>query len=449
MAIWNKILRRLNDNNTDQYEVVMTADRYGNIYDPADTTSKNRVKISDSETLFFNTFQYGIETDVWDTGITGTASATHDLNLSHVDLSVGGALGDKIVRQTRHVQRYVPGRSSTLSFAINMNAPVEGVRKRFGLFTESTVDNLLDGCWFEDTGAWIDNVPQYACVVSNGAGGYISIPRSEWNGDKLDGTGISGILADPEKLQLISIDYEWYGAGQVKFGWVIDGRTRVVHTHSTANISVEPWASTPFLPIRMEMEVIATPTVTGPFIMIQGSNSLIAENSQGHTGTSQNVTSSILGTRNSGANEWNPVLSIRLNANDLGAVVLPKFLQAVTLDNTNLFYRLVRNPTLPPTVALGADGPQPWKSVDPVNGFAEYQTYISPIEVLDADQGTSVESGFVIGGGGGGAIPLDPAVAYQLGRTQLGAVSDTLTVLCAMTNTAKDSVVSMTWIEQR
>ena len=33
-------------------------------------TSKNRLKVSDYTTVFFNTFQYGIETDIWDQELT-------------------------------------------------------------------------------------------------------------------------------------------------------------------------------------------------------------------------------------------------------------------------------------------------------------------------------------------------------------------------------------------
>ena len=197
--------------------------------------------------VFFNTFQYGVETDVWETDVTGTGSATHAPASSQVEMSINGDSGDKVIRQTLLVQRYVPGRTSTVSFAITLGTPVEGIRKRFGMFNQAG-----DGFWFEDSGVWADGAPIYNCTVSNG-GADIAVPRSEWNGDKLDGTSSSGITADPTKIQLVNIEYEWYGAGQVKFGWVIDGATHVVHTHRSANRYERPWARTPFLPIRVEM----------------------------------------------------------------------------------------------------------------------------------------------------------------------------------------------------
>lgn len=89
-----------------------------NFFYVGDYTSKNRLKVSNYETSFFNTFQYGIETDIWDTGITGTASATWLEGLNTILLSVNGDINDRVVRQTKRVQSYVPGRATTVSFLL-------------------------------------------------------------------------------------------------------------------------------------------------------------------------------------------------------------------------------------------------------------------------------------------------------------------------------------------
>ena len=49
----------------------------------------------------------------------------------------------------------------------------------------------------------------------------------------------------------------------------------------------------------------------------------------------------------------------------------------------------------------------------------------------------------------GGPIKLEGKTAYQIGRTNLGSVSDVFTILCASDGTGKDALASMTWIEQR
>lgn len=401
-----------------------------------DYTSKNRLKISDYETLFFNTFQYGIETDVWDTGITGTASATWASDTNQILLSVGGTAGDKVIRQTKNVQKYVPGRSSTVSFAVTLGTPVEGIRKRFGM-----VDSDFNGFWFEDSGVWVDGIPQYNCAVSNG-GAPIVVSRNNWNGDKLDGTGVSGIVADSTKIQLINVSYEWYGAGEVRFGFVIDGYEHIVHTHQNGNRYTLPWAQTPFLPIRMELEALST-VVGGPFTMVQGSNSIIAEGGVGSRGLSQNISSPITGTTMTTANTWYPVLSVRLKSSALKGVVLPDSFQLATIDNTNLFYRFVRNANL---AVAGANG---WVDMPDTNAFTQYQTYTAPGAIITANQGVAVDSGFVVTGGGGARITLNKDSNYQIGRTGLGTVSDTYTLLCASSNANKSALASLTWVEQR
>jgi len=417
--------------------------------DDSNLTSKGRSKISPYETTFFNTFQFGTETDVWETDVTGTGSATHAPASSQVQLSINGDSGDKVIRQTLLVQRYVPGRTSTVSFAVTLGTPVEGIRKRFGMF-----DVNGDGFWFEDSGVWADGAPIYNCTVSNG-GTDIVVPRSAWNGDKLDGTSSSGIVADPTKMQLVNIEYEWYGAGQIKFGFVIDGATRIIHTHRNANRRDLPWAQTPFLPIRMEIEALTT-VAGGPYTMLQGSNSIISEGTVGKLGIAQNISSPFYGTRMAAGltsavtkDNWYPVLSIRLKSTTLKGIVLPQMFQVATIDNTNIFYKLVRNATIPAEVTVGADGPQPWLDHPDPNGFTQYQTYINPDNITEANHGSALDSGFVISGGGGTGIELESSTAYQIGRSSLGTVSDVFTILCASNGTGKDALASMTWIEQR
>jgi len=417
--------------------------------DDSNLTSKGRQKVSPYETTFFNTFQFGTETDVWETSVTGTGSATHQPSTSQVQLSVAGNSGDKVIRQTLLVQRYVPGRTSTVSFAVTLGTPVEGIRKRFGMFNQAG-----DGFWFEDSGVWADGAPIYNCTVSNG-GTDIAVPRSQWNGDKLDGTSSSGIVADPTKIQLINIEYEWYGAGQVKFGFVIDGATHIVHTHKNANRYDQPWAQTPFLPIRVEMEAIST-VAGGPYTMLQGSNSVISEGTVGKLGIAANISAPFYGTRMASAltseatsDNWYPILSIRLKSTALNGIVLPQRFQVATVDNTNIFYKLVRNATIPAAVTAGANGPQPWLDHPDPNGFTQYQTYINPANITVANHGKRLDSGFVIVGGGGTSIELEAKTAYQIGRTSLGTVSDVFTILCASSGTGKDALASFTWIEQR
>lgn len=391
--------------------------------DIGDYTSKGRLKVSNPEVIFFNTFQYGIETDVWDSSTANGGAVAFDGTISAVAMSVSSTLNSECIRQTLNVQRYIPGRSSELTFAVKLQTPVVGIRRRFGLFDGS------DGIYFEDNGG------DYACVIINSDGVTPTIDRvsrANWNGDKLDGAGESGLTADPTKQQIVCIDYEWYGSGQVIFSFIINGEKRIVHTFNTGNVLTVPWCKTPFLPIRLEIK--NTTGVAGTHYMYQGSNSLVVEGLSTRLGTLQNMITPPAGVTLTTANTFYPVLSIRLKSATLKGVVLPISFQAATLDNTSVYYKIIRNTTLNGT----------WVDMPDTNAFTQYN-YTSTGAISG---GIDLESGFIVSGST--SIIIMPSLAnYQLGRSSLGTVSDTVTIAIAATNANKDGVASLTWIEQR
>jgi hypothetical protein len=424
MAQWNKNTQDFLNQERTLFEVFNIADHWGQQTDwRPQFTGKNRFKVSPFQTSFFNTFQYGLETDVWETSTTGTASAVHNPNASNVTMSVGSTAGDKVIRQTRAVMRYIPGRVSLVSFAIRLETPVAGVRRRFGVFDGN------NGAFFEDNGG------TYSCVLRSKASGSVvetRVTRDNWNGDKLDGNGYSQITADPEAVQMINIEYEWYGAGQVIFSYTIDGETHAIHKFSTANRVNNVWSSTPFLPIRCELENVTG--AAGTHYIYQGSNSLTQEGEPEKLGTLVSYANPITGTTLTAANTFYPVLSLRLKAGALAGIVLPRSLQVATNDNTNVFWRLVENATL--TGGTWVNHPNP-DAITQVNTTATAAT-----------GGVTILSGFTVGGGAS-LIELDDKAALQIGRSSLGTVSDIYTLECASPNTNKAALAVLNWLEQR
>ena len=394
--------------------------------------TKGRLKVQTQETIFFNTFQYGKETDVWDESTANGGTATFDSSVSQIRMAVTNQVGSKVIRQTRNVQRYTPGRQQTIAFAIRLQTPVTGIRRRFGLFDGN------DGFFFEDCGT-VDattGLPQYACVVINSDGVTPTVERiyrDQWNGDKLDGNGPSGIVADPQAQQLVMMDYEWYGSGHIVFMFVINGLPRVIHTVQNGNRLQTPWAKTPFLPIRVEIENLTG--VAGTHYIWQGSNSLLSEGSVEKLGIAESILTPLTGINMPLSNTFYPIVSIRLKSTALTGIVLPTFFQAGTVDNTDIYYKLVRNATVNGT---WVDHPDP-------NSFSQYN-YTSTGAITD---GVDLSSGIITAGGGGTGIRVDADTVYQIGRSSLGTVSDTLTLAIAAKNANKNAVASMTWIEQR
>jgi hypothetical protein len=424
MAQWNKNTQDFLNQERTLFEVFNIADHWGNQTDwRPQFSNSNRLKVAPYQTVFFNTFQYGKETDVWDESIVGVGTATHNVNASNVILQVGSTAGSKVIRQTKQVMRYIPGRSATLAFAIRLEEPKVGIRRRFGLFDE------YNGTFFEDDGG------TYSYVIRSTTTGITTetrVTRENWNGEKFDGNGWTGVTADPTKQQMISINYEWYGAGIVQFNWLMKNETIHSHTFDNANTANTVWCGTPFLPIRCEIENITG--VAGTHYLYQGSNSLIQEGEPEKLGTLLSISNPITGTTMTAADTFYPIISLRLKPNNLTAVMLLRSLQTATNDNTNVYWRLIENATI--TGGTWVNHPDP-------NSFMQYN-----ITATALSGGTNLLNGFVVGGGSQ-LIEVDDRAALQLGRSGIGTISDTYTLACASPNTNKSALAVLNWIEQR
>ena len=424
MAQWNKQTQDFLNQERSLFEVYNIADHWGNQTDwRPQFSDNNRLKVAPFQTVFFNTFQYGKETDVWDESLVGVATATHNPASSNIVMEVGSTAGSKVIRQTKNVMRYIPGRPATLAFAIRLDTPQVGIRRRFGLFDET------DGAYFEDDGG------TYSYVIRSSTSGITTetrVTRENWNGEKFDGNGYTGVTADATKQQMISINYEWYGAGAVKFNWLMKNETIVSHEFENSNVNDLVWCRSPFLPIRVEIENVTG--VAGTHYLYQGSNSLIQEGEPEKLGILESISNPITGTTLTDANTFYPVVSLRLKSDQLSAVALLRSLQTATNDNTNVYWRLIENPTL--TGASWIDHPDS-------NSFTQYDT-----SATDTTGGNIVLSGFTISGGSS-LVDIDDKAALQIGRTGIGTISDIYTLACASPNTNKKALAVLNWIEQR
>jgi hypothetical protein len=87
------------------------------------------------------------------------------------------------------------------------------------------------------------------------------IPQSQWNLDKMDGTGPSGYNLDLSKMQMFYVDYTWYGAGFVRWGLRgPSGDVTYVHKMPNNNVNTEAYMRSGNLPGRYE--TVTTPPTT-------------------------------------------------------------------------------------------------------------------------------------------------------------------------------------------
>ena len=61
--------------------------------------------------------------------------------------------------------------------------------------------------------------------------------QSDFNLDKLDGTGPSGYTVDLNRMQMVFIDYSWYGAGKVRYG-IRSNKGKIIYFHELYNNNV-------------------------------------------------------------------------------------------------------------------------------------------------------------------------------------------------------------------
>jgi len=83
----------------------------------------------------------------------------------------------------------------------------------------------------------------------------IKTPQSQFNIDRLDGTGASGYVFDPNRMQMMFIDYSWYGAGKVRYGIrANDGKITYFHELYNNNVNTKAYMRSGNLPGRFEIQ---------------------------------------------------------------------------------------------------------------------------------------------------------------------------------------------------
>ena len=98
------------------------------------------------------------------------------------------------------------------------------------------------------------------------------VHQSEFNLDKLDGTGPSGYKLDLNRMQMMFIDYSWYGAGKIRYGIRADkGKIIYFHEIYNNNVNIKAHMRSGNLPGRFE---ISSSSKTGTMITALSTNTL-------------------------------------------------------------------------------------------------------------------------------------------------------------------------------
>jgi len=98
------------------------------------------------------------------------------------------------------------------------------------------------------------------------------VPQENWNMDPADGTGFTGFILDKTKIQMAYMDYSWYGAGKIRYGFKDSvGHIRYFHEFRHNNKLDESYFRSGNLPSRYEIENGPTAT-TAPTLFHFGTS---------------------------------------------------------------------------------------------------------------------------------------------------------------------------------
>ena len=98
------------------------------------------------------------------------------------------------------------------------------------------------------------------------------VAQANWSIDPCNGTGVTGYNLDLSRIQMAYIDYSWYGAGKIRFGFkTTDGQVRYVHEFVHNNNLFESYLRSGNLPARYEVVTYQNPTYI-PFLFHWGTS---------------------------------------------------------------------------------------------------------------------------------------------------------------------------------
>lgn len=208
----------------------------------ARTRVSNPFTLFDSKQIFDNQPLFWDESLESGAGITSTHSVDEAATTFTSTLNTAG----KFTRQTFERFNYQPGKSQliVMTGVLDASGGGTGVQRRLGAFDDN------NGFFFEDDAGTIKVV-----LRSKVTGSVVDdkVAQLNWNIDKMDGSGPSGVTMDFTRAHIWVIDYEWLGVGRSRFGMFHDGVLVYVHQFMNDNTVQTAYMSTPNLPVRYQM----------------------------------------------------------------------------------------------------------------------------------------------------------------------------------------------------
>lgn len=337
-----------------------------------------RLRVADVSPLFDSKLSLGKLPLYWDEVVSANASSLHVEVDSCVNMTVT-ANGAYAIRQTRQRWNYQPGRSQNI-LATFKASTAQGVTCRVGAFHGNYTAPYLphDGIYFEVSNG-IASCNIVKGTESGGVVGTQTAKQSEWNIDRLDGTGPSGYTADWSKAQILAIDFQWLGIGGVRFGIEVDSVIHYVHEFKHAGLVSSVYMHNGTQPIRYEIR-----STGGTGTLMQICTSVSSEGGASKTGiTAALDTDGIL--VNCPISVTTMLLALRIDPTNPDAqLLIEKVYSLNTAANTNYRWTLLFNPTI-------TGGTPNWVNVA---AGVPVQLWQNPGAVITLTGGLPLDSGY-------------------------------------------------------
>ena len=387
-----------------------------------------RLKTSDPFTLFDSSHRYA-DNGHWNESTTAGGSSSFNSDEGLIDMTVTTASGAQVLRETKRVFNYQPGKSLLSILSFNLNEAKANLKQRIGYYGASNGFYLeLDGT---DEPVFVKRSAVTGSVVDT------EISQSNWNVDPLDGNGPSGITLDLSKVQILWFDFEWLGSGTVRCGFIINGKYIHCHSFHHANATEGTYITTATLPIRVE--IINTDTTASSSTLKQICATVLSEGGyqlRGDSGEAKLPSASPRDLTNVSTNY--PLVSIRLKSNRLDGVVILDSLNVLgTSNNSNYCWELVQGGT-----TTGGS----WVSAG-TTSLVEYNITATGYSQGD---GEILTAGYTVGSNQGSdtiQIQRDNLFSYQLERNTFTSTPFELVLVASTDNAGADILASLGWQE--
>ena len=193
---------------------------------------------------FMANFSYPLSTK----SVNGTIvnSGVVDRNVNLLRVSTGIVTGSNALIRSKRSLRYTAGRDAEAMFTAIFTAGVADTYQRIGLF--------------DDNNGFYVGMEGIDFIVGRRKSGEADeiITQANFNGDKLDGTGLSGMIYDPTMINIFRITYGYLGTAPILYqistnvGGVIKWVT--FHVIDRRNLFNTTSITVPYLQLSMQVD---------------------------------------------------------------------------------------------------------------------------------------------------------------------------------------------------